>query len=68
MANDHVQFGISIPEIFTAGFNGWRNNIVPLTLAGLVMPEIASPVPKSKPGTKRIASRFMMRLLSAESV
>ncbi len=42
MANDHVTFGISIPEIFTAGFNGWKNNIVPLTLAGLVTTGIST--------------------------
>ncbi len=42
MANDHVEFGISIPQIFTAGFNGWKNNIVPLTLAGLVTTGIST--------------------------
>ncbi len=36
MAKEQVEFGINIPDVFAAGFKGYRNNIVPLTVGALV--------------------------------
>lgn len=41
---ESVTFGIGIGEIFSKGFNGWKSNIVPLTLAGVVPIAISSGV------------------------
>ena len=35
-------FGIGIGEIFSKGFTGWKSNIIPLTLAGIVPIAVAS--------------------------
>jgi len=32
---EQVTFGIGIGEVLSKGFNGWKSNIVPLTLAGI---------------------------------
>lgn len=29
-------FGVGVGELFAAGFSGWRRNVIPLTLAGVV--------------------------------
>jgi len=41
---EKVTFGIGIGEIFSKGFNGWKSNIVPLTVAGIVPLAMASAV------------------------
>lgn len=36
MAKEQVEFGIRIPDVFKAGFRGYRENFVPLSLGALV--------------------------------
>ena len=42
MANLPTEFGVRIPDIFVRGFNGWRKNIIPLSLAGIVVVAVAA--------------------------
>ena len=61
MAEKGTTFGIGIGEIFKRGFIGWKSNIIPLTIAGIVPIAVST-------GFSQFANQFAIENSLAQDV